>query len=129
MHFTESIVAPVQNLGIGSKEGIKLKDNEQFRICYHCSGMLERRRTVQAEQMMQPIISQLYAHLQKMKSQVQSMVDLYNKVCEINSETRYPDSMVKENKLQCFFKNRVLILILITMILVNNTIHTILRQH
>ncbi|XP_044744832.1 rabenosyn-5 [Coccinella septempunctata] len=76
----QSIVAPVQNLGGGNNEGIKVRDNEQFRICYHCSTMLERRRIVQAEQMMQPIISQLYAHLQKMKSQVQSMVDLYNKM-------------------------------------------------
>lgn len=76
----QSIVAPVQNLGIGNKEGIKVKDNEQFRICFHCSSMIEQRRIVQAEQMMQPIISQLYAHLQTMKSQVQSMVDLYKKM-------------------------------------------------
>ncbi|KAL3287243.1 hypothetical protein HHI36_001719 [Cryptolaemus montrouzieri] len=75
-----SIVAPVQNLGISSKEGLKGRNNDSFRICSHCASMVEHRRMIQAEQMMQPIISQLYAHLQNLKSNIQSEVDLYEKM-------------------------------------------------
>lgn len=42
--------------------------------------MLESRRRVQLEQMRQPIICQLYNHLQNLKSQTQSSVDLYLKM-------------------------------------------------
>ncbi|KAK9873914.1 hypothetical protein WA026_002266 [Henosepilachna vigintioctopunctata] len=76
----QSIVVPVQNLGITNKEGTRGRENDNFRICSHCSDMLEQRRIVQAEQMMQPIITQLYAHLQKLKSQVDSLVELYQKM-------------------------------------------------
>lgn len=56
------------------------KESDSLRICHHCLDMLECRRRVQIEQMMQPIICQLYNHLQKIKLQAQNSVDLYLKM-------------------------------------------------
>lgn len=75
----QSIVAPVQNMG-GIKGQYSGKDTDSLRICTHCSDMLECRRRVQIEQMIQPIISQLYVHLQNHKLQIESQVDLYKKM-------------------------------------------------
>lgn len=42
--------------------------------------MLESRRRAQIDQMIQPIICQLYSHLQTSKQQIQNSVDMYYKV-------------------------------------------------
>lgn len=42
--------------------------------------MLESRRCVQMYQVIQPSICQLYSHLQKIKSELQPSLDLYEKV-------------------------------------------------
>lgn len=55
-------------------------DSESLRICEHCRAILERRRRAQIDQMVQPIICQLYSHLQKLKSQVGPDVEQYHKV-------------------------------------------------
>lgn len=59
------------------------KDSETLRICGHCLNMLESRRRVQVEQMMQPTVCQLYSHLQKNKQQIQNSVEMYHKVSYI----------------------------------------------
>lgn len=62
-------------MGISSKS-----DNDSIRVCRHCIIMLENRRFIQMQQMAQPAICLLYEQLQKLRIQVQSSVDLYNKV-------------------------------------------------
>lgn len=76
--LTETIVAPVSN--VNNQEQGQGKESDSLRICNHCLDMLECRRRVQIEQMIQPIICQLYSHLQKNKFQIQNSVDMYNKV-------------------------------------------------
>nr|XP_023019565.1 rabenosyn-5 [Leptinotarsa decemlineata] len=85
----QTIVAPVNNIS-GREQGPS-KESESLRICYHCLDMLEGRRRVQIEQVMQPIICQLYSHLQKNKSQAQNSVDMYNKMFNslLSGETTY----------------------------------------
>ena len=78
--FTEAIVAPVHNVDVNNREQVSGKESDSLRICNHCLGMLECRRRVQMEQMRQPLICQLYNHLQNLKSQTQSSVDLYLKM-------------------------------------------------
>ncbi|KRT84930.1 hypothetical protein AMK59_2502, partial [Oryctes borbonicus] len=55
-------------------------DNDLIRICKHCMVMLENRRFIQMQQMAQPTICLLYEQLQKLKIQVQSSVELYEKM-------------------------------------------------
>ncbi|GJQ76321.1 putative metal ion binding protein [Trypoxylus dichotomus] len=55
-------------------------DNDSIRICRHCMVMLENRRFIQMQQMAQPTICLLYEQLQKLKMQVQSSVELYEKM-------------------------------------------------
>lgn len=74
----ETIVAPVTSSN--NQERGPGKESDSLRICNHCLDMLECRRRVQIEQMIQPIICQLYSHLQKNKFQIQNSVDMYNKV-------------------------------------------------
>ncbi|CAH0550029.1 unnamed protein product [Brassicogethes aeneus] len=73
----QTIVAPVHTNN-GSES--QASESESLRICNHCLDMLECRRRVQIEQMMQPLICQLYNHLQTVKSQVQNSVETYHKV-------------------------------------------------
>lgn len=76
--FLESIVAPVNN-PMGGDQTLG-KESESLRICTHCLDMLENRRKAQIEQMIQPIICQLYSHLQNNKQHIQNSVDMYYKV-------------------------------------------------
>ncbi|XP_044263653.1 rabenosyn-5 [Tribolium madens] len=76
----QAIVAPVHNVDVNNREQVQGKEPDSLRICNHCLDMLESRRRVQLEQMRQPIICQLYNHLQNLKSQTQSSVDLYLKM-------------------------------------------------
>jgi rabenosyn-5 len=76
----QTIVAPVHNVDVNNREQVPGKESDSLRICNHCLDMLESRRRVQMEQMRQPIICQLYNHLQNLKSQTQSSVDLYLKM-------------------------------------------------
>ncbi|RZC27689.1 FYVE and/or Rbsn domain containing protein [Asbolus verrucosus] len=76
----QTIVAPVHNVDVNNHEQVPGKESDSLRICNHCLDMLECRRRVQIEQMRQPIICQLYTHLQNLKSQTQSSVDLYLKM-------------------------------------------------
>lgn len=55
-------------------------ENDSIRMCKHCMAMLENRRFIQMQQMAQPAICLLYEQLQKLKIQVQSSIDLYQKV-------------------------------------------------
>nr|CAI5848620.1 unnamed protein product [Callosobruchus analis] len=73
----EAIVTPVKTFN-GREPRSKESDN--IRICHHCLNMLESRRKAQVEQMIQPIICQLYSHLQKSKQQIQHSVDMYSKM-------------------------------------------------
>ncbi|CAG9813811.1 unnamed protein product [Phaedon cochleariae] len=73
-----TIVAQVNN--VSSRDGGSAKEMESLRICYHCLEMLESRRRVQIEQVIQPIICQLYMHLQNNKSQAHNSVEMYNKM-------------------------------------------------
>lgn len=75
-----AIVAPVHNVDVNNREHSSDKETDNLRICNHCLGMLESRRRVQIEQMRQPIICQLYTHLQNLKLQTQNSVDLYLKM-------------------------------------------------
>lgn len=70
----ETIVAP-----IGAAPSHK-ETADSLRICQFCMNMLESRRRVQIEQMVQPLICQLYSQIQKIKIQIQNAVDLYNKM-------------------------------------------------
>ncbi|XP_060520267.1 rabenosyn-5 [Cylas formicarius] len=83
----QTIIAPVYNI-IEKDHGNELNS---IRICKYCLDMLESRRKVQVEQMMQPIICQLYSLLQKNKTQIQSSVDLYNKMYDslMSGETTF----------------------------------------
>ncbi|KAG5891671.1 hypothetical protein JTB14_020089 [Gonioctena quinquepunctata] len=85
----QTIVAPVNN--VSGREQSSTKDSESLRICFHCLDMLESRRRVQIEQVMQPLICQLYSHLQKNKYQVHNSMDMYNKMYNsiISGETTY----------------------------------------
>lgn len=56
------------------------KDSDTLRICSHCLDMLESRRKAQIDQMVKPTIWQLYSLLQGNKKQIQSSVELYNKM-------------------------------------------------
>lgn len=76
--FVESIVAPVSSSN--GTEQTSGKDTDSLRICNHCLDMLESRRKAQIEQMIQPMICQLYSHLQKSKQHIQNSVDMYYKV-------------------------------------------------
>ncbi|CAG9856769.1 unnamed protein product [Phyllotreta striolata] len=75
--IAQTIVTPLNS---GSSKEQSGKESETLRICYHCLDMLESRRRVQIDQVLQPIICQLYTHLQKMKIQVQGSVDMYYKI-------------------------------------------------
>ncbi|KAJ8947892.1 hypothetical protein NQ318_010038 [Aromia moschata] len=85
----QTIVAPVNNAN--GREQAAGKESDSLRVCGHCLDMLECRRRLQIEQMMQPIICQLYSHLQKIKSQIESSVEMYNKIYNslISGETTY----------------------------------------
>ncbi|KAJ8925922.1 hypothetical protein NQ315_009774 [Exocentrus adspersus] len=85
----QTIVAPVSS--VSNREHGPSRESDSLRICHHCLDMLESRRRVQIEQMIQPIICQLYSHLQKNKFQIQSSVDMYNKMYNslISGETTY----------------------------------------
>ncbi|XP_057653617.1 rabenosyn-5 [Diorhabda carinulata] len=85
----QTIITPL-NSG-GPKEPNPNKETDSLRICYHCLDMLDSRRRVQIDQVLQPIICQLYSHLQNMKSQVESSTDMYMKVYNsiISGETTY----------------------------------------
>ncbi|XP_018570987.1 rabenosyn-5 [Anoplophora glabripennis] len=85
----QTIVAPVTSLN--NQEQGAAKESDSLRICNHCLDMLECRRRVQIEQMIQPIICQLYSHLQKNKFQIQNSVDMYNKMYTslVSGETTY----------------------------------------
>lgn len=73
-------MTPVYNPETQNKETPTKVDSESLRICDHCRGMLEHRRRAQIDQMVQPIICQLYSHLQKLKAQVDRDVEQYHKV-------------------------------------------------
>ncbi|CAG9834425.1 unnamed protein product [Diabrotica balteata] len=85
----QTIVTPL-NSG-NSKEQNTSKESDTLRICYHCLDMIESRRRIQIEQVLQPIICQLYTHLQKMKSQIETSVEMYLKMYNsiISGETTY----------------------------------------
>nr|CAH7759468.1 unnamed protein product [Callosobruchus chinensis] len=74
----EAIVTPVKTFN--GREHRPSKESDSIRICHHCLDMLETRRRAQVEQMIQPIICQLYSHLQKSKQQIQHSVDMYSKM-------------------------------------------------
>lgn len=80
----ETIVAPVTN---ASDEHLG-KETDSLRTCLHCLNMLESRRKVQIEQMKKPTIWHLYLLLQSNKKQIQSSVDLYNKVISFNRNNK-----------------------------------------
>ncbi|KAJ8967405.1 hypothetical protein NQ314_002912 [Rhamnusium bicolor] len=87
--IAQTIVAPVNN---GSdREPATGKEGDNLRICNHCWNMLDCRRRVQIEQMKQPIICQLYSHLQKNKFHIQNTVDMYEKMYNslVSGETTY----------------------------------------
>ncbi|XP_050300672.1 rabenosyn-5 [Anthonomus grandis grandis] len=71
------IVAPINNTSDKDYSG---KETDTLRICDHCLKMLESRQRVQINQMLKPTIWQLYSLLEKNRKQVQSFVDLYNKM-------------------------------------------------
>ncbi|XP_076259952.1 rabenosyn-5 [Rhynchophorus ferrugineus] len=73
----QTIVAPVTNVSDREHSG---KETDSLRTCVHCLNMLESRRKVQIEQMKKPTIWHLYLLLQSNKKQIQSSVDLYNKM-------------------------------------------------
>ncbi|ERL92717.1 hypothetical protein D910_10027 [Dendroctonus ponderosae] len=72
-----AIVAPLNN--VSDREYLS-KDSDTLRICSHCLDMLECRRKAQIDQMVKPTIWQLYSLLQGNKKQIQSSVELYNKM-------------------------------------------------
>lgn len=59
------------------------KEGDTLRICNHCLGMLENRRRVQNDQMIKPKVWHLYLLLQNNKKDIQTSVDMYNKVINI----------------------------------------------
>lgn len=76
----EALVAPVYNADTRNREKPNKADSESLRICDHCRGMLEYRRRLQVDQMVQPLVCQLYSHLRKLKSQIEPSVEQYHKV-------------------------------------------------
>ncbi|KAJ8972346.1 hypothetical protein NQ317_008756 [Molorchus minor] len=86
----QTIVTPVTTTRDG-REQSSGRESDSLRVCSHCLDMLECRRRVQIEQMMQPIICQLYSHLQKIKFQIQNSVDMYEKMYNslVSGETTY----------------------------------------
>lgn len=68
------------NADTQNKEMPSKVESKSLRICDHCRGRLENRRRAQIDQMVQPIICQLYSHLQKLKSQTEPCVEQYHKV-------------------------------------------------
>lgn len=56
------------------------KTEDNLRLCAHCMNKLESRNQVQMLQGTQPLICQLYNRLQKIKCDLQSSVNLYEKV-------------------------------------------------
>lgn len=78
--MVETLVAPVYNADSQNREKPSKADSDSLRICDHCRGMLEYRRRLQIDQLVQPLICQLYSHLKKLKSQVEPCVEQYQKV-------------------------------------------------
>lgn len=74
------MVTPVYNTDSRSREKPSKADSESLRICDHCRNMLEYRRRLQVDQMVQPLICQLYSHLRKLKSQIEPSLEQYYKV-------------------------------------------------
>lgn len=56
------------------------KTEDNLRLCAHCMNKLESRNQVQMLQGTQPLICQLYNRLQKIKCDLQSSVNLYEKM-------------------------------------------------
>nr|XP_022904647.1 rabenosyn-5-like [Onthophagus taurus] len=55
-------------------------ESDSLRICGHCMNMLECRRYIQMHQMVQPRICLLYEQLRKVKAELLTSVDLYEKM-------------------------------------------------
>ncbi|KAF5305774.1 hypothetical protein FQR65_LT07670 [Abscondita terminalis] len=78
--FVETIVAPVYT-DTNKGDPIAAKtEGDNLRLCAHCMNMLDSRNQAQMLQVNQPVIVQLYMRLQKIKSELQPTLDLYDKM-------------------------------------------------